>query len=149
MKHVFIVGSRGYHVNYGGWETFTSNLVDHYDDDTIFHVGMITDDKGLKSTHPSSNVYVDPIYVKETGSIKMFGYSVKSFKYYLKYIEDNNISNAYIYNEHYRRFINADEFKLKLKRLGFEILIFEEGTGFSKTENSDPVLLRCIARLKE
>lgn len=58
-------------------------------------------------------------------------------------------TNAYIYNEHYRRFINADEFKLKLKRLGFEILIFEEGTGFSKTENSDPVLLRCIARLKE
>ena len=37
MKHVFIVGSRGYHVNYGGWETFVSKLVDYYNDkNTIF-----------------------------------------------------------------------------------------------------------------
>ncbi len=56
--------------------------------------------------------------------------------------------NAYIYDEHYRRFIDADEFRVKLEKLNFEIVVFEERQGFSKTESTDPVLLRCIARLK-
>ena len=39
MKHVFIIGSRGYHAKYGGWETFVSKLVDNYNDkDTIFYI---------------------------------------------------------------------------------------------------------------
>ena len=57
--------------------------------------------------------------------------------------------NAYIYDDHYRRFIDANEFKLKLRKLEFEIAFFEERNGFSKIEASDPVLLRCIAQLKK
>ena len=57
--------------------------------------------------------------------------------------------NAFIYDKHYRRFIDANEFKLKLKIMNYEIIFFEEKTGFSKTEYSDPVLMRCIARLKK
>lgn len=26
-KNIFIIGARGYHYNYGGWETFVDNLV--------------------------------------------------------------------------------------------------------------------------
>ncbi len=55
--------------------------------------------------------------------------------------------NAYIYDNHYRRFIETNDFIKKLKRLKFEILFFKEQTGFSKTDTSDPVLLRCVARL--
>ena len=54
--------------------------------------------------------------------------------------------NAYIYNNHYRRFIDVDEFKKKLINKGFEIVFLEEERGFSKTDDSDPVLMRCIAR---
>lgn len=139
MKHVFIVGSRGYHVNYGGWETFTSNLVDHYDDETIFHVGMITDDKNLKSTHPSSNVYVDPIYVKEKGSIKMFIYSVKSFKFYLKYIENNNVSNAYIYVLGLKLFNYLGLLKRKIKKLGVKIIVNPDGLEWMRSKWSFPI----------
>lgn len=139
MKHVFIVGSRGYHVNYGGWETFTSNLVDHFDDDTIFHVGMFTDDSNLKSFHPSSNVYVDPIYVKSTGSIKMFIYSVKSFKYYLKYIEDNNISDAYIYVLGLKLFNYLGLMKRKIKKLGIKIVINPDGLEWMRSKWSLPI----------
>ena len=56
--------------------------------------------------------------------------------------------NAYIFNGHYRRFIDAVEFRTKLEKIGFEIIFFEERTGFSKTNDSDPILLRCVARLK-
>ncbi|MBR3362473.1 MAG: DUF1972 domain-containing protein [Bacilli bacterium] len=139
MKHVFIVGSRGYHVNYGGWETFTSNLVDHYDDGTIFHVGMITDDKELKSTQPSSNVYVDPIYVKENGSIKMFIYSVKSFKFYLKYIEDNNISNAYIYVLGLKLFNYLGLLKRKIRKLGVKVIVNPDGLEWMRSKWSFPI----------
>lgn len=52
--------------------------------------------------------------------------------------------NAYIYNGHFRRFIDVDEFRVKLERLMFKIIAIEEAHGFSKTEGSDPVLMRCI-----
>lgn len=54
--------------------------------------------------------------------------------------------NAYIYNDHYRRFIDVEIFKTKLEDLGFDIVSMEESKGFSKTEQSDPILMRCIAR---
>ena len=28
-KNIFILGSRGYTKNYGGWETFVQNLINH------------------------------------------------------------------------------------------------------------------------
>ena len=55
--------------------------------------------------------------------------------------------NAYIYNNHYRRFINVTEFKNKLEKLGFKIMSLEESSGFSKNGDSDPILMRCIAKV--
>ena len=54
--------------------------------------------------------------------------------------------NAYMYNDHFRRFIDVDEFKSKLENMGFVVEYIEEAQGFSKTDDSDPVLMRCIAR---
>ena len=55
--------------------------------------------------------------------------------------------NAFIYNNHFRRFINVNEFRQKLENMGFKILSIAENNGFSKTENSDPVLMRLIATI--
>ena len=52
--------------------------------------------------------------------------------------------NAFIYDGHYRRFIDPNQFKQKLERLGFKVNMLVESAGLSKTEESDPVLLRCI-----
>ena len=63
MKNVFIIGSRGYHFNYGGWETFVSNLVDNYNDkETIFHIATITTKKEEKEIKINDNILVNPIY---------------------------------------------------------------------------------------
>ena len=44
-RNIFIIGARGYHANYGGWETFVSKLEDHYQDkNTTFYVGELSDD---------------------------------------------------------------------------------------------------------
>lgn len=100
MKNVFIVGARGYHAKYGGWETFVSNLVDHYNDkSTKFYISELSsvkenDNKFIKI---NNNVSINSVYVKDIGSVKMFIYGIKSYLYALKYIKKNKIKNAYIY----------------------------------------------------
>lgn len=54
--------------------------------------------------------------------------------------------NAFFYNEHYRRFIDKAEFGRKLEKLGFEIIFEKEKKGFSKTRESDPTLIRIVAK---
>lgn len=46
---------------------------------------------------------------------------------------------------HYRRFIDPVELQDKLERT-FDILSFEEGQGFARTEMEDPCLIRVVAR---
>lgn len=100
MKNVFIIGARGYHANYGGWETFVSNLVDYYDDSkTRFYVGELSLDKAKDKTIDkiNDNLSIMPTYVKASGSVKMFIYTIKSYLFSLKYIRKNKLENSYIY----------------------------------------------------
>ena len=49
MKHIFIIGSRGYSAKYGGWETFVTKLVDNYNDkNTIFHISGLSEDNDIR-----------------------------------------------------------------------------------------------------
>lgn len=101
MKNIFIVGSRGYHASYGGWETFVSNLVDYYCDKNVrFYVGVLTEDKDKDRVveKVNNNLYLNYIYVnKDMGSPKMFIYSIKSYLESLNYIKKNKLKNSYIY----------------------------------------------------
>ena len=55
--------------------------------------------------------------------------------------------NEYIYNNHYRRFIDVDKFKEKLRNIGgFEIIELKEDENYSKIEESNPTLMRCILK---
>ena len=140
MKNVFIVGSRGYHYNYGGWETFVSNLVDNYNDNnTKFHISMYTNDKDLKEYKVNDNVIVSPIYVKNSTSGKMFIYSVKAFKYYIKYIEDNNIKDCYMYILGLKLFNYLGLYKNKLKKLGIKVIVNPDGLEWMRSKWSYPV----------
>lgn len=56
--------------------------------------------------------------------------------------------NTFFYNEHYRRFINVNAFRNKLEKLDFDVIYLDESTGFSRTQNSDPTLMRCICTPK-
>ena len=100
MKNIFIIGSRGYHANYGGWETFVSNLVDYYDDpDATLYVGELSSDKNSVQMMKKVNehLYLMPTYIKQNGSVKMFLYTIKNYLYVLKYIKNHQLDNSYIY----------------------------------------------------
>ena len=78
MKSVFIIGSRGYHENYGGWETFVTNLVDNYNDsDTLFYISKITtNNEEVKNIN--DNITVFPIKVSNFNGLNMFKYAIIS-----------------------------------------------------------------------
>lgn len=134
MKNVFILGSRGYHENYGGWETFVSNLVDNYKDkDTRFFVSKITNNKEDR-VKINDNLIIDPIYIKQKGSVRMFLYAIKSLKNTIKYIKDNNIENAYIYILGLK-LLNYLSLKRKcIKKLGATIIVNPDGLEWKRSK---------------
>lgn len=54
--------------------------------------------------------------------------------------------NAYIYEEHYRRFIDFNEFKKIIKEFGFEIEYAIEDKNLAVYKESNPTLIRMIAK---
>lgn len=57
--------------------------------------------------------------------------------------------HAYIYENHYRRFIDIDTLQKKLKAQGFEIIFAEERPGFAPFNDSDQHFIRMIALRKK
>lgn len=85
MKHIFIIGSRGYRAKYGGWETFVTNLVDNYNDNnTIFHVSGLSEKSDKLNNKISNNLVTDSFYIKQNGGLKMPLCTMKAFRYYIK-----------------------------------------------------------------
>lgn len=54
--------------------------------------------------------------------------------------------NAYIYQGHYRRFIKKEELENRLKEVGFDITYSEEKRGFAPYKESNPYIIRIVAR---
>lgn len=59
-------------------------------------------------------------------------------------IEDKERSK--VYDNHYRRYISAEDLKEKVYLLGFEEDYFTKGTGLSVYKNEDPYLARIIMK---
>ena len=100
MKDIFVLGARGYKANYGGWETFVTNFVDHYNDEnTNLYIAELTKDpaKNKKMKKIREHVYLNYYYVKTDGKTQMFIFTIKSYLNTLKYISRNNLNGAFIY----------------------------------------------------
>ena len=133
MKHVFIIGSRGYHAKYGGWETFVSKLVDNYNDkDTIFYISSLSDTLSCEYK-VNDNIIVKPIYVKEHMGRMLFC-TIKALNYYLKYIEKRDIKNAYIYILGLKLGPVLKVKKNKIKRLGITTIINPDGLEYKRSK---------------
>jgi len=134
MKNVFIIGARGYHEKYGGWETFVSNLIDNYNDkNTKFYVSKITNKKEEKVII-NDNLIIDPIFIKQQGSISMFLYAIKSLNSVIKYIKENNIENAYIYILGLKLLNYLNIRRKTLKKLGATIIVNPDGLEWKRSK---------------
>lgn len=52
--------------------------------------------------------------------------------------------NAYVYNDHYRRFLVMEELAEKLEGIGFKIIQMVEGSNYAIYKDENPVVLRLI-----
>lgn len=54
--------------------------------------------------------------------------------------------DGFIYDGHFRRFLDLEELKLKLEKLGFNILFAKENKGYAPFKEKDDFFIRIIAR---
>ena len=134
MKNVFIIGARGYHENYGGWETFVSNLVDNYNDsNTKFYISKITtNDEEIININETIEVF--PIKVKNYNGINMFKYAIKSLNKTIEYIEKEHIKNAYIYILGLKLLNYLGFKKKKIHKLGATIIVNPDGLEWMRSK---------------
>jgi len=57
-----------------------------------------------------------------------------------------NESDAFVYDDHYRRFLNFNDFCLRLKEIGFALEYAEEKKGFAPFNDTDETFIRVIAK---
>ena len=127
MKHIFIIGARGYKAKYGGWETFVTKLVDNYNDiETTFHVSGLTNSKD-KEEIISDNIILNLFNIKLNGGFKMLICTIKSFIYYLRYIKKNNIKDAYLYILGLKLGPLLKIYKNKIKKLNIKVYVNPDG----------------------
>ena len=127
MKNIIIIGSRGYKFEYGGWETFVTNLIDNYEEkDTIFYVPELSFEKE-KEDRIDNGVRIHPIYVKPQGNATMLTFAIKAVFYYKKFIKENHLDNVVMYILGCRVGPLFTLIHKKLKRMGIKIVINPDG----------------------
>ncbi len=145
MKNIIIIGARGYQYNYGGWETFVTNLIDNYQDKNVkFHVPEITNEKAKKKKIiGKNNVSCLQIYSPNLGFVTMFNYAILALKYMKKYIKENNLNNVTIYilgcrvGPFYKTLIRP------LKKMGVKIYLNPDGLEWTR-EKWNGLIRQCF-----
>ena len=103
MKNIIIIGARGYQANYGGWETFVTNLIENYKDKNVkFHVPELTyDKKENKTIKEKDGVSCLQVYSPKLGFVTMFIYAIFALKYMKKYIKENKLKKILLHPQVY------------------------------------------------
>lgn len=98
-KSIIIIGARGFEYNYGGWETFVTNLVKNDgDENTHYYIPTLTHKKKESGeVLEKGNVTSPKIYVPDQGFVTMFTFTIKATRYYLKYLKKNKLPNPLLY----------------------------------------------------
>ena len=128
MRNIIIIGARGYEKEYGGWETFVTNLINNYNDkDTKFYVPELNHNKKNRNIEIRNGVVCPQIYVPKQGSMTMFTFAMKAVLYFKKYIKKNNLENVIMYVVGYRVGPLFTFIHKKLNRMGVKIIINPDG----------------------
>ena len=128
MKNIIIIGARGYEKNYGGWETFVTNLINNYDDkDTKFYVPELNHNKKNRNIEVRNGVTCPQIHVPKQGAMTMFTFAFKAVMFFKKYIKKQKLENVIMYVVGYRVGPLFTVIRRKLKKMGVKIVINPDG----------------------
>ena len=122
MKNIIIIGSKGYNVNYGKKETFTTNFINNYNDEDVrFFVPELS--HKLKSKIEIKNgVICKQIFIPRQGLLTMISFVWKSIIYYTRLIKKDKMKNTIMYFIGVRGGILLSILHSRLKRMGVKII---------------------------
>lgn len=97
-KNIIIIGARGYEKEYGGWETFVTNLINNYNDkNTTFYVPELNHNKKNSGTEIRNGVICPQIYTPRQDFVTMFTFTFKAVLYFKKFIKKEKLENVVMY----------------------------------------------------
>lgn len=97
-KNIIIIGARGYEKEYGGWETFVTNLINNYNDkNTTFYVPELNHNKKNSGIEIRNGVICPQIYTPRQGFVTMFTFTFKAVLYFKKFIKKEKLENVVMY----------------------------------------------------
>ena len=135
MKNIIIIGSRGYEKEYGGWETFVTNLINNYNDkDTKFYVPELNHNKKNRNIEVRNGVTCPQIYVPKQGSMTMLTFALKATLYFKKYIKKEKLENVIMYTLGYRVGPLFTLIHKKLTKMGVKIVINPDGIEWKRAK---------------
>lgn len=125
-------------INFIADDFVNTNQLDYYRYDYIYsrfsmHSITLEEDVLLKRAYKSLNncgkIFIEARSIKD----EFYGRGKKIGKH------------EYIYEGHYRRFIDKNEIENKMKKIGYNIELLIEDKGLAIYKNQDPVVVRIIA----
>ena len=135
MKNVIIIGARGYEKEYGGWETFVTNLINNYDDkNTKFYVPELNHNKKNSNIEIRNGVTCPQIYVPRQGSMTMMTFAFKATLYFMKYIKKEKLENVVMYTLGCRVGPLFTFIHKKLTKMGVKIVINPDGIEWKRAK---------------
>ena len=135
MKNIIIIGSRGYEKEYGGWQTFVTNLINNYNDkDTKFYVPELNHNKKNRNIEVRNGVTCPQIYVPKQGSMTMMTFAFKATLYFMKYIKKEKLENVILYTLGYRVGPLFTLIHRKLTKMGVKIVINPDGIEWKRAK---------------
>lgn len=139
MQHVFIIGSRGLPAQYGGFETFVEELVNHQVSTEIqYHVACLSDKQ--HTTHfDYKGADCFTIRPPKLGPARVIAYDMMAITYALSYCKKHQIINPqfYILGNTIGAVIKG--YSKKLKRIGAKLYVNPDGLEWKRTKWSKPV----------
>ena len=157
IRHVFIIGSKSLG-RYGGFETFTYNLIRQHKDESLikYHVACkangsgymdestlsgVTDisEHGNVTEFTYNNAHVFKIPVPKIGPAAAIYYDIAALKYCLDYCRDNNISRPVFYILACRIGPFLTGYAAGIKKIGGELLVNPDGHEWKRAKWSPPV----------
>ena len=97
-SNIFIIGCKGLPARYGGFETFTDNLVSRQVNNGIqYYVACRSDNKNSQSSFKYHQAICQNIFIPNIGGASAILYDCKSLNWALNTIDQNHLVNGAIY----------------------------------------------------
>lgn len=140
MNNVFIIGCKGVPARYGGFETFTDNLISRKRSNRIqYYVTCLSTQQSKQSTFEYNGAICKNIFVPNFGSAKAILYDMKSLEWSLSVIDQKQLHHGCIYILGCTIGPLINIFRHRFKNRNFKVYLNPDGHEWKRDKWSYPV----------